>query len=168
MKPIIRIRQWDKQDIQALAELADNKKIWNRLRDYFPSPYTLTDARTWVTEHAGKDKQMHFAIEVGNQFAGAISIIPKNDIYRFSAEIGFWLGEPFWGKGIMTEAIRQILEYCRVHHPELIRIYAEVFADNKTSSRVLEKNGFHLESVRKNAIVKNGIIGDDEVWVKLF
>ncbi len=165
---MVKLRQWRQQDIQALADLANNSRIWDQVRDYFPHPYTRKDAQKWISNHAGKSQEMNFAIVVNNQIAGAISLIPKNDIYRLSAEIGYWLGEPHWGKGIMSEAVSQIIEYGRKKHPELIRIYAEVFAFNKASSKVLEKNGFHLESVRKNAIIKNGLIGDDEVWVRLF
>lgn len=166
--PEVKLRNWSKNDIPPLVLLANNINIWNSVRDFFPHPYTKTDAERWVKARLAVSNDLHFVIEADGMFAGAISIILKEDIYRYTAEIGYWIGEPFWGKGITTKAIALVLDICRKKHPELVRIYAEVFASNKSSMRVLEKNGFTLESVRKNAIVKNGVIGDDYVWVKIF
>lgn len=166
--PEVKLRRWSKSDIQPLVLLANNINIWNSVRDFFPHPYTKADANKWVKARVADSDDLHFVIEVDGMFAGAISILPKEDIYRYTAEIGYWLGEPFWGKGIATKAIAQLLGICRKTHPQLVRIYAEVFATNKPSMRALEKNGFILESVRKNAIVKNGVVGDDYVWVKIF
>ncbi len=166
--PEVILRKWSKSDVKPLVLLANNINIWNSVRDFFPHPYTKSDANNWVKARLSDNDDLHYVIEVDGMFAGAISILPKEDIYRYTAEIGYWLGEPFWGKGITTKAIELILEICRQSHPEIIRIYAEVFASNKASMRTLEKNGFTLESIRKNAIVKNGIVGDDYVWVKIF
>lgn len=166
--PEVRLRRWSKKDAQPLTLLANNINIWNSLRDFFPHPYTKPDADKWLKARLANSNDLHFVIEADGMFAGAISILPKEDIYRYTAEIGYWIGEPFWGKGITTKAIAQVLDICKKTHPGLVRIYAEVFATNKSSMRALEKNGFILESVRKNAIVKNGVIGDDYVWVKIF
>jgi [ribosomal protein S5]-alanine N-acetyltransferase len=117
--------------------------------------------------HHHKRPVTHFAVEVDGKLAGGISIMAKEDIYRCSAEIGYWIGEPYWGRGIASEAIRQLLEISWEQYPELVRIYAELFPTNVASARALEKNGFILESVRKNSCIKNGIIGDDMVFVKL-
>jgi RimJ/RimL family protein N-acetyltransferase len=103
---------------------------------------------------------------VDGKLAGGISIMPKEDIYRCSAEIGYWIGEPYWGRGIASEAIRQILEIAWEKYPEVVRLFAEVFPGNIGSARALEKNGFTVESVRKNSCIKNGVIGDDMVYVK--
>jgi ribosomal-protein-alanine N-acetyltransferase len=163
----LALRAWQYTDIDQLAKLANNKAIWNNLRDYFPHPYTRADANKWIRSHSSKRSSTHYAIIVNSELAGAISIIPKEDIYRKSAEIGYWIGEPFWRKGIATNAVEEVLRIFQSSHPDIIRIFAEVFAENIASMKVLQKNGFTLESVRKNAVVKNGIVGDDTVWVKL-
>ena len=163
----IIVRKWVKEDIALLALLANNKRIADNLKDRFPSPYTLKDAEEWVAMNEQKSPTLDFAIEANDELAGGCGILLKNDVYRCSAEIGYWLGESFWGKGIATEAVRQLVEQIRLNYPGITRIYGNVFEQNKWSMRVLEKNGFHLESIRKRAIIKNGIVSDDYVWVKL-
>jgi [ribosomal protein S5]-alanine N-acetyltransferase len=163
----IVLRPWSFADVNDLSTLADNRKIWDNVRDYFPYPYTRKKAEEWVGLHHHKRPVTHFAVEVDGKLAGGISIMAKEDIYRCSAEIGYWIGEPYWGRGIASEAIRQLLEISWEQYPELVRIYAELFPTNVASARALEKNGFILESVRKNSCIKNGIIGDDMVFVKL-
>jgi [ribosomal protein S5]-alanine N-acetyltransferase len=163
----VLLRPWSFADVNDLSTLADNRKIWDNVRDYFPHPYTRKKAEEWVSLHHQKRPVTHYAIEVDGKLAGGISLLPKEDIYRCSAEIGYWIGEAFWGRGIASEAIRQLLEITWKQYPELVRLYAEVFPANIGSSRALEKNGFALESVRKNSCIKNGVIGDDLVFVKL-
>ncbi len=163
----LTLRAWQYADVDQLAKLANNEAIWNNLRDYFPHPYNRSDANKWIRSHASKRSSTHYAIMVNEELVGAISIIPKEDIYRKSAEIGYWIGEPFWKKGIATMAVEEVLRVFTKNHPDIIRIFAEVFAENIASMKVLQKNGFVLESVRKNAVVKNGTVGDDTVWVKL-
>ena len=165
--PVLTLRAWQYTDVDQLAKLANNRAIWNNLRDYFPHPYTRADANKWIRSHSTKRSSTHYAILMDGELVGAISIIPKEDIYRRSAEIGYWIGQPFWGKGIGTLAVTEVLEIFHRTHPEIIRVFAEVFAENKASMKVLQKNGFVLESVRKNAVIKNGVIGDDTVWVKM-
>lgn len=159
----VKLRPWRNSDIN---HLANNKKIWDNVRDYFPHPYTLKNAEDWIAGVEGKKPVSHFAIEVEGRLAGGTGVILKEDVARISAEIGYWLGEEFWGKGVGTEAIRLLLEIIVKDFPEIIRVYAETFAFNKASMKVLEKNGFHLECIRKKAVIKNGIILDDYVWVK--
>jgi [ribosomal protein S5]-alanine N-acetyltransferase len=163
----VKLRSWKKEDIPSLAVLANNKNVWDNLRDHFPIPYTIKDAHEWVHLHEGKKPVVNFAIEVNGKLAGGTGIVLKEDIYRRSAEIGYWLAEEYWGKGIMSETVRQLLEIIQKEHPKIIRVYAETFDFNKASMRVLEKNGFYLESVRKKAVVKNNIVMDDYVWVKI-
>ena len=163
----IILRKWEKGDITSLASLANNKKIADNLRDRFPSPYTLDDAKEWVTLNKHKSPTLDFAIEAGSALVGGCGILLNDDVYRCSAEIGYWLGESFWGKGIATEAVRQLVEQIRLDHPEITRIYGNVFAQNKGSMRVLEKNDFHLESIRKRVFIKNNLVADDYVWIKL-
>jgi [ribosomal protein S5]-alanine N-acetyltransferase len=160
------LRPWSFADVNDLSTLANNRKIWDNVRDYFPHPYTRQKAEEWVGLHHQKKPVTHFAIEADGKLVGGISIMPKEDIYRCSAEIGYWIGEPFWGRGIASESIRQLLEIAWKQYPEVVRIFAEVFPTNLASSRALEKNGFILESVRKNSCIKNGVIGDDMVFVK--
>ena len=163
----VLLRPWSFADVNDLSTLANNRKIWDNVRDYFPHPYTRQKAEEWVSLHHQKKPVTHFAVETDGKLAGGISIMSKEDIYRCSAEIGYWIGEPFWGRGIASESIRQLLEIAWKQYPEVVRIYAEVFPANVASSRALEKNGFILESVRKKSCIKNGVIGNDLVFVKL-
>ena len=109
---------------------------------------------------------VNLAIDMDGACIGGIGLILNTDVYAYSAEIGYWLGEPFWNQGIATEAVRQMVEYC-FYYFDIIRIYAEVFEINKASMRVLEKIGFYLEGVRRKAVYKNAILMDDYIWVKL-
>jgi RimJ/RimL family protein N-acetyltransferase len=109
---------------------------------------------------------VNLAIDMDGACIGGIGLILNSDVYVYSAEIGYWLGEPFWNQGIATEAVRQMIEYC-FYYFDIIRIYAEVFEINKASMRVLEKNGFYLEGVRRKAVYKNAVLMDDYIWVKL-
>ena len=161
------LRPWQYADVHALSNLADNILIWNQVRDYFPHPYTVKQAQEWVSMQQGKKPVTNFAIEVDGQLAGGIGLLPKEDIYRCSMEIGYWIGQPFWGRGVASEAVRILVDAVWKEYPQVVRIFAEVFAHNTASGRVLEKNGFQLESIRKNAVIKNGHIGDDMVWILL-
>jgi [ribosomal protein S5]-alanine N-acetyltransferase len=161
------LRPWQYADVHALSRLADNILIWNQVRDYFPHPYTVKQAQEWVSMQQRKKSVTNFAVEVDGKLAGGIGLLPKDDIYRCSLEIGYWIGAPFWGRGVATEAVRVLVEAVWKEYPQVVRIFAEVFPHNTASCRVLEKNGFQLESIRKNAVIKNGVIGDDMVWVLL-
>jgi len=160
----IILRKWDKEDIEQLITLANNKNISDNLRDHFPYPYTLKDAEEWISLNETNLSITNFAIEV-NELAGGCGILLKEDIYRFNAEIGYWIGEKFWNKGIATHVVRLMIEKIKLKYPDIIRIYAEVFEHNKASMKVLEKNGFHLESIRQKAVVKNNIVMNDQIWV---
>jgi [ribosomal protein S5]-alanine N-acetyltransferase len=164
---IIRLREWKKKDAVPLTLLANNKRISNNLRDRFPHPYTLKDAEAWIHLNRKKDPVTNYAIEVDDLLVGGCGILLKEDVYRCSGEIGYWLGEPFWRKGIATVAVKQLLEKIKIDFPFIVRLYAEVFEHNTASMKVLQKNGFQLESIRKKAVIKNNIIQDDQVWVKL-
>src|SRR6478752_8035454 len=163
---MVIIRPWREHDIAELAQVANNKKLWDNLRDRVPHPYTKNDAVEWIRLQSNIYPTTNFCIEAGGKVAGSIGIVPKEDIHRKSAEIGYFLGENFWGKGIATEAVKQLLEYINIHF-DFVRLFAGVFEHNKASMRVLEKNGFHLESIQKNAVIKNGIILDEYMWAKL-
>jgi ribosomal-protein-alanine N-acetyltransferase len=166
MNEKLLIRQWKKEDAASLTAIANNKNVWLNLRDAFPHPYTLGDAFAWI-EHTSKAKPIeNFAIEYNGSIAGSIGVVPRADVYRKTIEIGYFIGEKYWGKGIATKAVSLLLDYIKQHF-SVVRIYAEVFEHNKSSMKVLEHNGFHLESIRKKAVIKNNAILDDYVWVKL-
>lgn len=160
------LRPWEREDASPLAAIANNRKVWLNVRDRFPHPYTVMDALQWLEANAGHQPPQHFCIQYRGQVAGSCGVIPKDDVYRKSIEIGYFIGEPFWGKGIATKAVGLLVDY--VHQQfDVVRIFAEVFEHNKASMSVLRKNGFHLEGIRQKAVIKDGVVMDDYVWVKL-
>ena len=162
----INIRNWQISDAQALAAVANNRNVWNSIRNEFPSPYTVMDALAWI-KHANEEKPVaNFAIEIGNIVAGNISCTRHKDVYVKTVELGYFIGESYWGKGIATAAVALMLEAIK-KNKEIVRIEAKIFGGNGASARVLEKNNFVLEGTRKNAIYKNGVIADEQVWVYL-
>ena len=162
----IIIRQWTMDDLPNLVKNANNINVWNNLRNYFPHPYTEEHAKSWIESAMLESPAMNFAIDMDGEAIGGIGLIFNTDVYIMSAEIGYWIGEDYWGKGIATEAIRQMIEYS-FYYFDIVRIYAEVFENNKSSMRVLEKNGFYLEGVRRKSVLKNNVLMDDYIWVKL-
>jgi len=162
----ISLRPWKPEDAQALAAIANNRNIWNNLRDQLPHPYTVKDAQDWIAHCKTQIPVLNFAVIYNSQVAGSIGCVPKADVYCKNMEIGYFIGEHFWGKGIATEAVRILLEYIQKNF-SVVRVYAEVFAHNKSSMKVLQSNGFYLESIRRKGAYKNKKIIDDYVWVKL-
>jgi len=160
------IRQWTEDDLPNLVKYANNINIWNNLRNYFPHPYTAAAGKEWLKNTIGATPVVNFAIDLDGEAIGGIGLILNSDVYIMSAEMGYWIGEAHWGKGIGTEAVRQMVEYT-FYYFDIIRLYAEVFETNKSSMRVLEKNGFYLEGVRRKAVLKNGVLMDDYIWIKL-
>lgn len=161
----ILLRPWQKQDAQELAAVANNRSIWNNVRDAMPSPYTVMDALRWIAHTAAQQPTVNFAIVYKGKIAGSIGCNTKEDINRKTIEVGYFVGDAFRGKGVATEAVRQLLVYISAKL-DVVRIEAHVFASNKASMRVLQKNGFFLEAVHRNAALKNGLLTDDYVWVK--
>ncbi len=159
------IRKWTEDDIASLVKHANNINIWNNLRNAFPHPYTEEHATLWIASTSTEDPVINFAIDLDGEAIGGIGLIFNADVYVLSAEIGYWIAEPFWGKGIATEAIRQMMEYA-FYYFDIVRIYAEVFENNKASMRALEKNGFYLEGVRRKSVFKNNVLMDDYIWVR--
>jgi [ribosomal protein S5]-alanine N-acetyltransferase len=160
------IRAWKNEDLQELVLQANNVNVWNNLRNYFPHPYTEEDGKAWLEKVVNALPAINMAIESDGQLVGGIGLILNGDVYIKSGEVGYWVGEKFWGKGIATEAVRQMTEYA-FYYFDLVRLYAEVFETNKASMRVLEKNGYYLEGVRRKAVFKNNVLMDDYIWVKL-
>ncbi len=158
--PLIQLRGFKSSDAAGLTELCNNKKIADNLRDVFPHPYSQEDAMFFINLCKAENPQLTFAIEFNGSLCGAIGLVRQTDIYRLSAEVGYWIGEPFWGKGIATKALKKIVRY-GFEDLKLIRIYAGVFAHNHASYRVLEKAGFEYEGTSKKAAVKNEILLDE-------
>jgi RimJ/RimL family protein N-acetyltransferase len=153
------IRNWQAGDETSLAHHANNRKIWRNVRDRFPHPYTLEDASWWVGFANSETPATNFAIEVEGAAVGGIGLLLRDDIYRLSAEIGYWLGEEFWGRGIVAGAVRALTDYAFASF-DLCRIYAEVFEWNPASMRVLEKAGFQFEGRLRKSVVKDGQVID--------
>jgi [ribosomal protein S5]-alanine N-acetyltransferase len=162
----VTIRQWKNDDLDSLVLNANNIQVWNNLRNYFPHPYTTENGEEWLLKTIEASPIVNLAIDVDGVAVGGIGLILNSDVYVMSAEIGYWLGETYWGQGITTEAVRQMIDYTFYYY-DIVRLYAEVFETNKASMRVLEKNGFYLEGVRRKAVLKNGVLMDDYIWVKL-
>ena len=151
------LRHWQTSDAGDVAAAADNPRIAANLRNVFPSPYTLADAEWFVGDciAQGEARQLTRAIVIDGKAAGSIGVFVKDDVYEKSAELGYWLAEEHWGKGVMTEAVRRI---CREAFDrfDILRIFAEPFAHNLGSRQVLEKAGFTCEGTMRNGVYKNG------------
>src|SRR4030042_654882 len=142
----ITLRQFEDKDIEPVAMLCNNKKIWDNVRDFLPYPYTEKHAQEFIRTCRGEDPQVTFAIEYKRDFAGCIGLVKQTDIYKHTAEVGYWIGEPYWGMGIATESVNLIVDY-GFNHLGLVKIYTGVFDFNRASQRVLEKAGFKLEGI---------------------
>ena len=154
------LREWQMSDAASLAENANNINIWNNLRDYFPHPYSEDDGKQFIKTALEKSKPaVDFAIIIDGKAVGGIGILLQKDVERISAEIGYWLGENYWNKGIMTEVIKEMVNYVFTHFP-LQKIYATPFDFNIASQKVLQKAGFEREAILKQAAIKNGKIID--------
>lgn len=156
----VKLRRLKGSDAETLAALINNKKIWDNLRDALPFPYTFQDAVNFIEICEQEEPVVTFAIEYRGDFAGVIGLVRQHDVYRLSAELGFWLGEPFWNKGIATKATKLIVKY-GFEYLDLIRIYSCVFEFNSASRKVLEKTGFTLDAIFKNAVIKNDKIANE-------
>jgi [ribosomal protein S5]-alanine N-acetyltransferase len=157
------LRPWLAADADALAKYANNSNIARNLRDRFPHPYTLRDAKAFIRSCATVRPHVSFAIVVDGEAAGGIGISPGGDVERFSAEIGYWLGEPFWGRGITVEAVTLMSAYA-FGSRRLLRLFALPFADNLRSTRVLEKAGYTREAILRSSAVKDGAARDQALY----
>ncbi len=155
------LRKWKSTDAESVLKYANNQKIADNLRNVFPYPYTMLDAQGYVASCAQNDEKFQCcrAIVINGEAVGSIGIFIKNDVYCKSAEIGYWLGEPFWGQGIVSRAILQLCGFAFAQY-DIVRIFAEPFAHNMGSRRALEKAGFALEGVMKKSVYKNNEIFD--------
>lgn len=160
-----RIRKWELKDAKNLAMALSNKKVQDNLRDGLPYPYTEQDGKDFISDmlSADENETFAFAITADNTAIGSIGIFRQGNIHRQTAELGYYVAEEYWGKGIMTEAVKQICEYI-FSESDIIRIYAEPFAYNEASCRVLEKAGFQYEGTLRSNAVKNGKVIDMKMY----
>ena len=163
---MVELRNYTIEIAEQFAEYKNNPTVFNNGYDKVPNPFTLKDAKDFINLQISKKNQQRKLIYWKEKFVGEIGLEIKKDVFRLGAEMGYFIGEPFWGKGIASKAIKLMVEYT-FNNFNIIRIEAGVFDFNKASMRVLEKNGFYLESINKNAVLKNGKIIDDYTWVKL-
>ena len=152
-----KIRKWKLSDAKDLASVISNKKIQDNLRDGLPYPYTEQDATDYISAMLSEDENetFAFAITIDNKAIGSIGAFRQKNIHRHTAEIGYYIAEEYWGKGLKTEAVKQICSYI-FDKSNIVRIYAEPFSYNKASCRVLEKAGFLYEGTLRSNAIKNG------------
>ena len=153
------VRSWAPSDVQSLVQHANNRQVWVNLRDRFPHPYTPRDGRRFIRAARSMHPETFFAIEVDEAAVGAIGFVLQSDVDRLSSEIGYWIGEAFWGRGIATEALAAVTRYAVEIH-QLTRVFAVPFAYNTASCRVLEKAGYVLEARLRRSAIKDGRIVD--------
>lgn len=157
------VRPWRFGDEVPLARHANNRNVARQLRDRFPHPYTISDGRRFIQSVAGATPITNFAIAVDDEACGGIGFSPGTDVERYSAEIGYWLGEPFWGRGIVAEALVLVSQYA-FEQCGLLRLFALPFADNAQSVRVLEKAGYTREGILVASSVKYGTPRDQAIY----
>ena len=159
------IREWKESDASSLASVLSNKKVLDNMRDGVPYPYTEKDALDYIRAMNNSDKNdvFVFAVVADGKVVGNVGAGRQENVHRRTAELGYYLGEEYWGRGIMTEAVKQTCAYI-FEHSDIIRIFAETYADNIGSCRVLEKAGFTCEGVLRKAAEKNGVIKDVKMY----
>jgi len=160
----IILRPWSEDDASQLAVIANNRKISDNLRDGFPFPYSLQDAKNWLKiVIPSNSPPLYFALTVDERLVGSIGLVSKNDIYRKNFEVGYFVAEEYWGRGIATKAIKALTSYAFKDF-DILRVYAEPFSDNTGSRRALENAGFIHEATFKRNVIKNGIIKDSSIY----
>ncbi|WP_165043390.1 GNAT family N-acetyltransferase [Dysgonomonas sp. ZJ709] len=160
---MIRLQNIAKASSEDIQRLANNHAIAINLRDAFPHPYTIEDSVTFLELATNGMLGKVYGIYDGDTFVGCCSLIPQQDVYRINAEIGYWIGEPYWGKGFATEAVKLLLNVA-FNKLGLLRVYAYIFEYNSASMRVLEKSGFKKEAIIKSSIIKEGKIFDEHLY----
>jgi len=159
------IRPWRLDDAESLVRQANNRNVWIALRDIFPHPYTIEDADTFLRSVINSEPVTLFCVEANGAAVGGIGIRIGTDVHRRTAELGYWLGEEFWRRGIMTEAVAVFTDFC-FENFQLRRIHAEPFANNPASARVLEKAGFTFEGRLKNNVLKDEKLLDSLLYAR--
>lgn len=157
------VRSWQQGDELTLLQHANNKDIWLNVRDRFPYPYTQADAQRWIEFVVGALPETSFAITIEGEAVGAIGLVLHEDIERCSAEVGYWLGQQYWGRGVLTVALKAFSRYAFSEF-ELTRLYAVPFLRNSASIKVLEKAGYQCEGIMRRSAIKDGQILDQALY----
>jgi RimJ/RimL family protein N-acetyltransferase len=160
------VRSYRPADAASLAAHGNNRRIWENLRDRFPHPFTEADAAEYIEHLSASNEETSFAIEVDSQAVGGISLRPGTDIERIGAELGYWLGEAFWNRGITTSAIRLVTDFA-FNKKRLERVFAIPFTTNVASCRALEKAGYEREGVMRRSAIKDGRIMDQYLYARV-
>ena len=163
----VTLRDWKIEDAMIIPKLANNKNIWDNLRDEFPFPFHESDAINFLNKVQNNSSIFSKAIEFNNSLVGCITIEIKDDIRRFSGVLGYWIGQEYWNKGIATSAIKQITDLA-FNQLQIIRVCAKVFATNIGSIKALEKCGYIKEGYFSKAVYKNGQFYDQVLYAKIF
>ena len=158
------VRTWHAADAASLARHANDRRIWLNLRDRFPHPYSIADAKAFIASATAMSPVTFFAITVNGEAVGGIGYTLHDDVERVSAEIGYWLGSSFWGQGIMTSALSAVTRYAFQEHADLRRIYAVPYVSSGASIRVLGKVGYQLEGRMRQSAIKDGKITDQFLY----
>ncbi|CCH02377.1 GCN5-related N-acetyltransferase [Fibrella aestuarina BUZ 2] len=160
------LRPWREGDEEALSRHASNRNIWNWVRDFFPYPYTVRDATSWVRSNKTLQLPNNLAIEIDGEAVGNVGYTVRDDLYRYNAEIGYWLSEAYWGRGIISEVLPVMVEYI-FRNSQVNRIYACVLDGNLGSMRVLERAHFRHEAVLLQGAIKNNKYLDEHIYAIL-
>jgi RimJ/RimL family protein N-acetyltransferase len=159
------VRDWRLDDAASLSKHANNRRVWLGLRDRFPHPYTLEDAKEFLQRTIAAQPRTNFCIEVEGAAVGGIGLHLGEDVHRQTAAIGYWLSEELWGQGVMSEVVPAFVNHC-FREFSLNRIFAEAYSSNPASARVLEKAGFVLEGCLRKNVIKDGKILDSLLYAK--
>jgi len=162
--PECTVRDWQPNDAASLARHANDRRIWLNMRDAFPHPYTIADANAFLAKAAAMRPLTWFAVSVNDEAVGGIGYTPHDDVERISAEIGYWLGTAFWGRGIMTAALKAVTAHAFRAHSDLRRLYAVPYVTSAASARILEKAGYRREGRMRQSVVKDGRVLDQFIY----
>ena len=160
---LFQLRPFHPDDLHSLVKHANDPTVAAHLTDAFPHPYTEAHGRAFI-EQALKSPPLRRCIDIGGECIGAIGLHPKSDLWRRNLELGYWLAKEHRGKGIMTDAIRQMVQLGFATFPEITRIYATPFGSNTASQKALEKAGFALEATLIGTLVKNDRVEDEWIY----
>lgn len=161
------VRPFRSGDLKPLVAAANNRQVWAGLRDMFPFPYTERDGREWLRKVANQDPVYDFVLDKDGDLIGAFGFTPYRDVHRITLEVGYWVAEPWWGRGIATEALRVMSDWAFQAFPHVVRLQACVFPNNPASMRVLEKAGYMLEGIQQKAAIKDNCLMDLHIYVRL-
>jgi RimJ/RimL family protein N-acetyltransferase len=157
------VRELDLTDAPSLARHADDRRIWLQVRDALPHPYLEAHAVAYIESVRAQKPPTTFAIAVDGQAVGAIGLTMQTDVNRVSAELGYWLGAAYWGRGLATRAVSAVTRW-GIDELRLTRVFATPFAENLASCRVLEKAGFVREGVMRRSAVDDGRLLDQVMY----